>query len=139
MATTPPLSRPASVKSYKYEPPEDLDSISRDTDIALKVVQYRREHPCPHWDEPHYLVNELEFFKGRDITIKNYRGEVIAGLYHKIETPISSVYRWIGLVFEPSDGWLLRSIPDGECFDRESQCVMEKGEYEVLRSGKSMN
>jgi hypothetical protein len=120
-------------KLYKSE----KDGISADPEVARAIFQYYEQHPeCQHWDERCYLHDEILFFRSRDVLIHNSRGEIIAGIRHNMKVPISNIYRWIGMVFTPSNGWNILQLPDRKVLDRESVTKIAKGHYLVTGCGE---
>jgi hypothetical protein len=107
--------------------------FSQDIEIDNTVRSYfRRHNECPHGDNDAIFPLELGMFKSRDVLIKNGSGEVIAGLRSSMNIKISSVYRWMGMIFSPPDGWSILQVGEDRVLSREDTALINSGEYLVI-------
>jgi hypothetical protein len=112
----------------------DEDRIfSHDPEIDETVRKYFRNHDkCPHGDKDAIFALELHMFKSRNVLIKDRRGELVAGLRSSMKIKISSVYRWIGMIFSPSDSWGILHTGENRILSREDTTLIDAGEYLVI-------
>jgi hypothetical protein len=139
-----PISRPGSVSKPdepvydEYDEEEEAEMIADYGESGQALVRFNRTHHwCPHEDECGYLGADLRYFRSRDVLIKNSRGEILAGIPEFHESSNSTIYRWMAMVYRPTDGWELRRVSDGLVISRSGNILLTKGDYIPIDTGTS--
>jgi hypothetical protein len=136
---------PVQTPENEVHSPADTDTddgiraglLSHDIGIGRAVVQYEKLHPhCDHLDDRRFLPSELELFKTRDVLITDCDEQVLAGIAHKSEVPVSSIYRWMSMFYRPLDGWNFLRVSDKRIMQRTDVAPMEEGVYHIVDQGK---
>jgi hypothetical protein len=117
---------------------EEAEMIADYGESGLALVRFNRAHHwCPHEDEGCYFDADLHYFASRDVLITNSRGQTLAGVPEFHETAASNIYRWMAIVYRPTDGWELRRVSDGLIIPRSEHLPLIKGDYIPVDSGTS--